>query len=327
MAQPHLKPLWDRKDAVPGWARENVVKPLEALKAEYVDTHVEKIRHKVEEASSEHLFKRAAQKGVPMASAEPVTNDEETLAPSATPTPTPTPAPVEAAEPEVPQAPMMTPKPIVPPGPIIPDAPAPPPEPVASPTPPSADFDNDDGALDDFLRDLEDLTASATETAEPAPEETVVEPEPQAEETEEERAERVRLKDLETADKRADITARQKKWGVAVADEGEKQLGVLKAKIAKMRKEAAKGVVSPSGELRAELKKLMEERTRVAKGVEAYAKKLMTGAGKDQEKLFEGLVEKVNKRWLESVTAFGGKVQEWMAAQNAAEKAAVSDLC
>lgn len=135
---------------------------------------------------------------------------------------------------------------------------------------------------------------------------------PEETESEEEKAEKRRLKEIETAQKRADITGRHTKWerelDEAMAD-GRK---TLRKQLVAIRK-AAVIDLKESKEIRKEVELLVEEAEKYLKGAEKYLKNLKREARRPEEKstMWERVIEKVDSRFEERVSQTETVVNGW----------------
>ncbi|KAG6326536.1 hypothetical protein ID866_12553, partial [Astraeus odoratus] len=123
---------------------------------------------------------------------------------------------------------------------------------------------------------------------------------PQPAETEEERAERQRLKAEETARKRADIEARHSKWEQELQAQMERSTTELQTRLQTLRKAAA-AELSSSAEIRDAIEHLASEAEKYIKGAEIYLKNLKGENRKREEKLalWDRVVQKVSNKFTE----------------------------
>ncbi|KAI6044418.1 hypothetical protein EDC04DRAFT_367432 [Pisolithus marmoratus] len=123
-------------------------------------------------------------------------------------------------------------------------------------------------------------------------------------ETEEERAERLRLKAEEIARKRADIEARHAKWEVELEAQKERSTAELQDRLFTLR-EAAAAELSSSAEVQNTLETLASEAEKYIKGAEIYLKNLKGENRKRDEKLalWDRVVEKVGSKFTERLYA------------------------
>jgi len=130
--------------------------------------------------------------------------------------------------------------------------------------------------------------------------------------TEEERAERLRLKAEETAQKRADIEARQAKWETELQAQMERSTSQLQSRLADLRSAAAAELAS-SVEIRSSIEELVGEAEKYIKGAEIYLKNLKGEARKPDEKLalWDRVVDRVNDKFNERLLTTQGVVNAW----------------
>ncbi|CAE6473451.1 unnamed protein product [Rhizoctonia solani] len=304
--QPKLIPLIEESKFIPEWMREHVLIPLMRLREQYVDAHVYKMLEKVEELGesretkslkAEHHITKSPTSSFQHHQSEPAHT-------SATEAPTPTAAPTSEpviAEPTaitatpaaiIPEGPIIPDGPVIPEGPIIPDAP----EPVAAATP---ETDDD---LDAWIESLR-----SEKPAPPTPE-----PEPQrvAEPTEEELAEQKRLKAKATAEKRAEIESRHAKFEEDLRSLGQSAVEDLETFLSAVRSVAA-------GDLNRRAKDhigtLNKEAEKGLKGIDAYLQKLKHTAegGAIKIAMFDDVVQKVEKKFLETAQNVSNIVSGW----------------
>ncbi|KAF9244141.1 hypothetical protein BU15DRAFT_71706 [Melanogaster broomeanus] len=138
-----------------------------------------------------------------------------------------------------------------------------------------------------------------------------VPPSPPAE-TEEERAERLRLKAEETAHKRAGIEARHAKWEAELQAQIERSTAQLQSRLYSLREAAAADLAS-SDEVRNSIEELATEAEKYIKGAEIYLKNLKGENRKSDEKLalWDRVVDKVGNKFTERLLATEGIVNAW----------------
>lgn len=305
--QPKLIPIIEESKFIPEWVRTHALIPLLQLREQYVDTHVYKMLEKVEEFGETKSLK--AQNHVTHAATTTASPTQATLSSTeATHSITSTPATPEIIEIE-PTVIAITPEAITPDGPMIPDAPTP--TPATAPTSiPAASTDEED--LDAWL---ESLRSDATPEPEPAlPEE----------ETEEEIAERQRLKAIETAEKRADIQRRHTEYEEKLHALGKAAVDDLEIFLSALR-----GVASADLRRRSQdhIKTLQTEADKGLKGTDAYLKKLQGAAqgGAIKVALFDDVVIKVEKKFLETAQNVSDTIASWWGEMREEEQKEVRD--
>lgn len=157
--------------------------------------------------------------------------------------------------------------------------------------------DNDDIDMDAFYAELglNELPAD--------PQQHTFVP-PHLVETEEEQAERLRLKADEIARKRADIEARHAKWEVELEAQKERSTAELQDHLLTLR-EAAAVELSSSTEVENALETLASEAEKYIKGAEIYLKNLKAENRKRDEKLalWDRVVQKVASKFTERLHA------------------------
>ncbi|CAE6381651.1 unnamed protein product [Rhizoctonia solani] len=310
--QPKLIPLIEESKFIPEWMREHALIPLMRLREQYVDTHIYKMLEKVEELGesretkslkaenhvtksptssfqhhqSESVHTSATEATTPTPSSTPETTVAE---PKAT---TVAPAAITPDEPIIPEGPIIPDSPVIPEGPIIPDAP----EPVAAPTP---EIDDD---LDAWIESLRS-EKPATPTPEPEPQRVV-------ELTEEEVAEQKRLKAKATAEKRADIESRHAQFEQELRTLGHSATEELETFLSAVRNVAAADLGRRAKE---HIDTLNKEADKGLKGTDAYLQKLKytPEGGAIKIAMFDSLVEKVEKKFLETAQDVSNTVSGW----------------
>lgn len=136
-------------------------------------------------------------------------------------------------------------------------------------------------------------------------------PSPPAE-TEEEQAERLRLKAEETARKRADIEARQAKWEAELRAQMERSISQLQTRLGDLRAAAAAELAS-SADVRGSIEELDSEAEKYLKGAEIYLKNLKGESRRSDEKLalWDRVADRVNDKFSERLLATEGVVNGW----------------
>lgn len=137
-------------------------------------------------------------------------------------------------------------------------------------------------------------------------------PSPPPAETEEEKAERLRLEAEETARKRADIEARQTKWEAVLATQMERSISQLQSRLDSFRAAAAVELAS-SPEIRSSIEELVNEAEKYLKGAEIYLKNLKVESRRSDEKLalWDRVADRVNDKFNERLLATEGVVNAW----------------
>ncbi|CAE6463204.1 unnamed protein product [Rhizoctonia solani] len=299
--QPKIIPLIEESKFIPEWMREHALIPLMRLREQYVDTHVYRMLEKVEELGESRETKSLkAENHVTKSPTSSFQHHQSEPAPTSVTEATPTSAP-ETIDVE-PTAITVTPAAITPDGPMIPDGPIVPEGPIApdAPEPVPATTPELDAELEAWI---ESLRTETTPTPEPAAQ-PVVEP------TEEELAEQKRLKAIETAKKRADIESRHAKFEedlVVLGHTAAEELGVF---LTAVRSVAAADLGRRSQE---HIGTLHKEADKGLKGTEAYLQKLkhMPEGGAIKIAMFDNLVEKVEKKFLETAQNVSDTISGW----------------
>lgn len=131
-------------------------------------------------------------------------------------------------------------------------------------------------------------------------------------ETEEEKAEKLRLKQEEIAQKRADIAVRHAKWEKELQERIALNRKALRKSLVASRKAAAQEL-KESVELRKEVESLVEEAERYLKGAEKYMGNLKRETRSDDEKktIWDRVVEKVDKKFEERLSQAESVVNGW----------------
>jgi hypothetical protein len=154
----------------------------------------------------------------------------------------------------------------------------------------------DDFDVDAFLSSL-----SSTDTT--AAEEPAISPTPMSEE---EIANAKRLRAIETAKKRADIEARHTQHEKDLVALAERRLAELKEEIAASHSKIEDLFIAAEGPVQRQMIKLLEEAENAAKGLEAYAKKLVSDKSTTEEtqihSLFDNIVRKVEDKFASSTS-------------------------
>jgi hypothetical protein len=312
--QPKLIPLIEESKFIPDWVREHALIPFLRLREQYVDTHVYKMLEKVEEfgesrdtkslKAENHITRLATTTNVASSTFQASTSETDPVH-SITPTPAPETIEIE------PTVISITPAAITPNGPIIPDAPSP----SATPTP-SVTSEEDVDAW------LESLRADSTSTpAAPEPES-----QPERQETEEEVAERIRLKAIATAEKRADIEQRHTKYEEDLKALGQSAVDDLAVFLSALRSVAAADLKRRSRE---HIATLQNEAEKGLKGTEAYLQKLKGAAqgGAIKIALFDDVVTKVEKRFLDTAQNVSQTISSWWSDMHEEEQKEVFYMC
>ncbi|KIK97344.1 hypothetical protein PAXRUDRAFT_232341 [Paxillus rubicundulus Ve08.2h10] len=136
-------------------------------------------------------------------------------------------------------------------------------------------------------------------------------PSPPAE-TEEEKAERLRLKAEETARKRANIEVRHAKWEAELRVQMERSTAQLQSRLSSLRESAAADLAS-SVDVRNSIEELVTEAEKYIKGTEIYLRNLKGENRKSDEKLalWDRVVEKVGDKFTEHLLTTQRVVNDW----------------
>lgn len=131
-------------------------------------------------------------------------------------------------------------------------------------------------------------------------------------ESEEERAERLRLKAEETARKRADIEARHSKWETELRSQMETSSSTLKGRLGAIRGAAA-AELAEAPDVRDSIESLVADAEKYIKGAEIYLRNLKAESRKNDEKmpLWERVVEKVGVKFSERLGVVEAVVNTW----------------
>lgn len=131
-------------------------------------------------------------------------------------------------------------------------------------------------------------------------------------ETEDERAERLRLKAEETARKRADIEARQAKWETELEAQMERGTSQLQSRLSNLRAAVATELAS-SAEVRNSIEELVSEAEKYIKGADIYLKNLKGENRRSEEKLalWDRVADRVSDKFNERLSASEGVVNAW----------------
>ncbi|KAF8552862.1 hypothetical protein OG21DRAFT_1498096 [Imleria badia] len=131
-------------------------------------------------------------------------------------------------------------------------------------------------------------------------------------ETEEERAERVRLKAEETVRKRADIETRQAKWEAELRAQMERSTSQLQSRLGDLRTAAAAELAS-SADVHGSIDELVSEAEKYLKGADIYLKNLKGESRRSDEKLavWDRVADRVNDRFHERLSATERVVNAW----------------
>ncbi|KAG1738899.1 uncharacterized protein EDB91DRAFT_1137255 [Suillus paluster] len=131
-------------------------------------------------------------------------------------------------------------------------------------------------------------------------------------ESEEERAERLRLKAEETARKRADIEERHSKWEAELQSQMKAGTSTLKDKLEAIRSTAAVELAE-AAEIRDAIESLVADAEKYIKGAEVYLRNLKAESRKNDEKmpLWERVLEKVGVKFSERLGVVEAVVNTW----------------
>lgn len=167
--------------------------------------------------------------------------------------------------------------------------------------------DEADIDLDEFARELgldDIVTATVTD-------ETIVPP-PLETETEEEKAERKRLKEIETAENRADIETRHSKWEADLKELIIAKRKSLRKALVAIRKPAAVEL-KENKEIRSAVDGLAAESEKYLKGAEAYLKTLKLEGKQNAAKItqWDKLIGKVEAKFQDRSKGIDDIVNAW----------------
>ncbi|KAL5633084.1 hypothetical protein ACGC1H_003545 [Rhizoctonia solani] len=302
--QPKIIPLIKESKLIPEWMHEHAL-TLMRLREQYVDKHVHRMLKKVEELGESRETKslkadnhitKSPTSSFQHHQSEPAPTSVTEAAPTQAPKVEPTAITITPAA-ITPEGPIIPDGPVIPDGPIAPDAPEPvpdAPEPVAAATP---------EADDDLDAWIESLRTESTPTPEP-------EAQPVVEPTKEELAEQQRLKTIATAEKRADIESRHTKYEEELRALGHSAVDDLETFVSAVRSVAAADL---GRRARDHIDTLNKEADKGLKGTEAYLQKLkaMPEGGAIKIAMLDNLVEKVEKKFLETAQNVSDTVSGW----------------
>lgn len=171
-------------------------------------------------------------------------------------------------------------------------------------TPPAEDGDVD---LDQFWAELglgDDMLNDSSETLDAEI--------PEPTESEEEKAERLRLRLEETARKRADITTRHSQWEAQLEERFEENLKLLRRALVSIRKGAV-AELKDSVEIRKEVETLVEEAEKYLKGAEKYLGNLRRESRTvdDKRAMWDRVVDRVDSKFGERLSQTEALVNGW----------------
>ncbi|CCO29238.1 hypothetical protein BN14_03243 [Rhizoctonia solani AG-1 IB] len=281
------------------------------LREQYVDTHIYRMLEKVEELGESretkslkaenhvtksptssfqhHQSESVHTSGTEAATPTHASTTETTVAePTAI---TANPAAITPDGPIIPEGPIIPDGPVIPEVPVVPDAP----EPVAAATP----------EIDDL-----DAWVESLRSEKPAPPTPESEPQPVVELTEEELAEQKRLKAKATAEKRADIESRHAQFEQDLRTLGQSAAEDLETFLSAVRSVAAADL---SRRAKEHIDTLNKEADKGLKGTDAYLQKLKhtPQGGAIKIGMFDNLVEKVEKKFLETAQDVSSTISGW----------------
>lgn len=183
--------------------------------------------------------------------------------------------------------------------------------PISTPVSPVDTFD--EAVAVDLEEFYADLGLDSEEFESPVTAENTEAPSSFPEETEEQIAERKRLKALDTAQKRAEIEGRHTKWEAELQAKIKSQRKALRKWLVKTRKDAAAELKAHQG-IRDAIETLHAETEKALRGTEAYFTKVKKDDKKDETekmKLWDRVVKKVEEKFEERVHSAGDIVNEW----------------
>ncbi|THH12437.1 hypothetical protein EW146_g7696 [Bondarzewia mesenterica] len=173
---------------------------------------------------------------------------------------------------------------------------------------PTASKDPDDFDIDAFAADL-GLDVDHNDSAPGAEEAEQVQ---EHVETEEEKAERLRIKKEQVAEKRRDIMKRHAQWEDDLERLIKDKKKTLRKTLVALRK-AAVAEVKSSDEIKGSIEGLVEEAEKYLKGAEAYFKNLKKDSRKQQDKgaLWRKVVDKVDAKFFDRLQETEEVVNGW----------------
>jgi len=138
-------------------------------------------------------------------------------------------------------------------------------------------------------------------------------PPPVHEETEQEKEERLRREAIETAEKRADIEGRHTQWEIDLETFGKAQRKVVRAALNRLREAAVEEARAPGAAIRMHVDGLLQEAEKSFKSLKGYARKLSKESKPEKEKvkIWENVVNKVEKKFGERVDAAADHIRDW----------------
>ena len=294
--EPYVTPVLAKVEEAPALASLYLVRPLEEAKQKWVDPQLRKIVAKVEEMN-----------------ASVVSEEASTVASAAEDTITPTTGDLNGNR-EASTTPMGNAR-TVPEGGFVA-----PPEPPMYPTNShdtgventrAADPnhgktpDNLDAELEAFLADLLKEEEKVPEPV-ATPQSTPLTPE--------ERAERARLRKVETAHKRADIEARHTKWEEKLNEAGEHGEEELVDALVAKRESALHDINNEGGVIQTTIADLKKEALKAKKHVQLYFEELKKDKKSDEQKFKDWIkvLGKVDEKVNERIKETQEKVQKWV---------------
>ncbi|GJE91262.1 hypothetical protein PsYK624_074110 [Phanerochaete sordida] len=178
---------------------------------------------------------------------------------------------------------------------------------VSTPAPAVEEDDLDLAQLFEDLGLEGDFLESSSATSDAADAAPAVETE-----SEEEKAEKLRLRKEETAKKRADITGRHAKWEAQLDERIALNRKALRQALVALRK-AATAELKENEEIRKEVEDLVEEAEKYLRGAEKYLGNLRRESRAVDEKktIWERVVEKVDKKFEERLMQAETVVNGW----------------
>ena len=181
--------------------------------------------------------------------------------------------------------------------------------PAVSATVPSANSPDDEIDMDAFYAELglDDPLGNPDSPRE----HNSVPPSPLTE-TDDERAERLRLKAEEAARKRVDIEARQAKWEADLEGQMARSTSQLQNRLSDLRTVAA-AELATSAEVRSSIDELVSEAEKYIRGAEIYLKNLKGENRRSDEKqaLWDRVADRVNDKFIERLSATEAVVYAW----------------
>lgn len=184
-----------------------------------------------------------------------------------------------------------------------------------SPTKVESWFAEEEEPVEDLTEFLAEIGLNDGPSSDSPPESSPEQPAvPQ--ETEEDEEELLRLKAIETAEKRADIESRHTQWEIDLEKFGKAQRKVVRASLNRLREAAVEEARAPNAAIRMHVDGLLQEAEKSLKSLKAYTRKLATENKSEIEKItnWENVVNKVDRKFTKRVEEATDGIREWWSA-------------